>query len=629
MAYRNAGGNDYYIGDEYTARVNGHDVTMYAYFPKGMRAGDNINTRIYWPGLGGYQGNYHQYRPISDYYTDNDNVDYVMLAFDRDREYGDISQQAIDEVIRQIEAEKGVDLSINSVCGLSAGGNDLVSNTLNVLRNDPSAQQQRMLLYDPFSDDYGFWYNLSEEDIRLMQQNETESVFFLPTNRGTTYRNPNTNEGKFVNALAANGMSVVLIDGGFVHGQSTSNALYNGWMDFLNGYGDLEDISLANYNYSDGTYGVDLGYQISIPNVDSNGSVTWLTYKLSDLINAKQHPENYTSEELASLNFATEYLYDVVQVEDADALKKRAQRLLSSFSALLEVAPPECVSSGSSALIPGENAALKKVQSAMMAVRDSFEKEINMLLYAEDEYLNMEAELTKNTNELNNMFKDSLDDLKIAPVALEVNLEEPKKEEPKKTETTGTRVSTGGGSYGGGGYSQPSSSNSQEAEIQELPNTQDDKNEEKPVSEVVNNAPKQETVVPQNVNVTSDSGSHSTVTVSRASTPVVEQTQEESMTDLYEEDYDDTYDAETPSYNSQQPKEQYIEPQIQTNTQVSTQTVNRNKGNNTLKTVGILAAAGAVTAAGAYAGKKYLDKKKEEDGEFDYDDDTPSSNDEI
>ena len=623
MAFR----GNYYIGEQYDVDVDGQKVTLYVYFPEDMKAGSTLNGSVYWPGSDGYAGNSAEYKQLSDYYTSNDNVDYVFFSFEKCRHYNDVTQAAIDKVIEQIRLDKNITIDINSVAGFSAGGDDSISHTLNLLHTNPSAEQQNLILYDPYNRG-GFNYTLSEDDVRAMQENDLTTFLLVSGGRSAIFKDGTKNEGAFINTLALNDIPIVMVEGNYDHGATTARATYDGWVDYLNGIIELEDI--ATLSYDGEKYTDKYGYKVTVPYVDENGNVTWQTYKLTELVDAKMHPEKYTSEELASLNYATDCLYGLVQVEDADALKRRAQRLLSSFSALLEVGAPNCSSGGTSVLIPGENAALKKVQSAMMAVRDSFEKEINMLLYAEDEYLNMEAELTKNTNELNNMFKDSLDDLKIAPVALEVNLEEPKKEEPKKTETTGTRVSTGGGSYGGGGYSQPSSSNSQEAEIQELPNTQDDKNEEKPVSEVVNNAPKQETVVPQNVNVTSDSGSHSTVTVSRASTPVVEETQEESMTDLYEEeDYDDTYDAETPSYNSQQPKEQYIEPQIQTNTQVSTQTVNRNKENNTLKTVGILAAAGAVTAAGAYAGKKYLDKKKEEDGEFDYDDDTPSSNDEI
>ena len=602
-----------YIGEPYEVTINDQKVTIYAYFPENMASGKTVNGAVYWPGASGYALNDAEYQQISDYYSKNDDVDYIFFSFERCREYNGITDEAISQVVAQIQKEKNITIDFNMVGGFSAGGDEAVKNVLNILHNDGAAEQQQLILYDPYSRYNGFGYSLSEEDIKAMQNNETETFLITPTYRGNIFRDSAYSEGKFVNALAANGLEVVIIDGNFEHGNTTKRVIYDGWMDYLKGNVELEDIK------DDG-----IGYQVSVPYTDKDGNVSWHVYKLSDLVDAKLHPGKYSATDLNSMNYALDKIDDIRVEVDADALLKRAESLLSHFTTFLTAAPSESTYTSTSVLLPEEASSLKTVRDALNKMAESAQNEIKKAIHAADEYIKLEADLKKNSSALTSMFKDKLDDLKIAFVPLEVEIDDP--EEKEKNKKQNSNYKSGGGYYGGGATNTTPEDTKTEEETKEEEKPTDE--EPKPVAD--NNTTTAPTTPVTQLNVSSsDNAPKSTVVVS--DTKVVESDDGVQVIDDTVNDSDAGFDEVDNNIIVDGNSDNNTVPQQTINIKTNT----TKKSNNVLKTIGAFTTAGAAVAAGVYGAKKY---KEHQEGYDDDDsgeekhygfDEKPHSNDEI
>lgn len=593
-----------YIGDAYEVTVNNQKVTLYVYIPDSIKSESTVNGTVYWNGASGYFKNPGEYQPISDYYSKNDNVDYVFIAMDDDRHYDGFTDEVIRQVVNQIQSKYNVNVDLNRFEGLSAGGDEAVDQVLAILRSNPAASPQQLVLYDPYSDDgKGFNYQLTSEDLRLMRQNDTTVFLSLPRNRGYNYRDGSTNESSFVNNLATNGIPTILVDGNFVHGHSASRMLYDGWTDYLNGYIDLEDINDETGKYN-----------ISVPIVGSDGKVTWQVYTLADLQEAKLHRNKYSAEELKGFNYALDQLDDMRVELDADDLIRRAGNLLTTFSNA-DIAPPTANYSSTSVLIPDSYAALTKIRDIFVKMCASAQREINYAINFGEKYIAMEADLTKNTEGLNTLMNDKLDDLRIPMVELEVEIDDP---DLKKTQN----VLSGGRYYGGGGYSSNEASNAEAVDETETKTETTEEVQDKAVEPKEKSEPN---VIPTPINNRPTSGPTSNVTISdmiindeEVVEPDTEITPEEI--DVIDNSDIDTNDTQVPEI---EPTPSYIPN-------------SGRKSNGVVKTIGALTTAGAAVAAGVYGAKKY---KEHQEGYDDEDDDNdsgyhsfdeaPKSNDEI
>lgn len=594
-----------YIGDAYEVTVNNQKVTLYVYIPDSIKSGSTVNGTVYWNGASGYFKNPGEYQPISDYYSKNDTVDYVFISMDKDRHYDEFTDEAIRQVVNQIQSKYNVNVDLNRFEGLSAGGDEAVKQALTVLHNNSAASPQQLVLYDPYNAENGFNYQLTSKDLKLMRQNDTTVFLSLPRHRGYNYRGGSISESSFVNNLAANGIPTILVDGNFDHGHSASRMLYDGWTDYLNGYIDLEDINDETGKYN-----------ISVPIVGSDGKVTWQVYTLADLQEAKLHPNKYSTEELKGFNYALDQLDDMRVELDADDLIRRAGNLLTTFSNA-DIAPPTANYSSTSVLIPDSYAALTKIRDTFVKMCASAQKEINYAITSGEKYIEMEANLKKNTEGLNTLMNDKLDDLRIPMVELEVEIDDP---DLKKTEN----VLSGGRYYGGGGYSSNEASNAEAVDETET-ETETEATEEvqdKPVEPKEKSEPN---VIPTPINNGYTSGPTSNVTISDMITNDEEVVEPDTEITPEEIDVIDNSDIET---NDTQVPEIEPTPSYIPNS--------GRKSNGVVKTIGALTTAGAAVAAGVYGVKKYKEHQEGYDEEDDDNDsgyhsfdEAPKSNDEI
>ena len=616
--------NGTYVGELYPVSVGNRKYTIYAYFPEGMKSGDALNASFYWPGACGYYGNPGEYLPISNYYTSNENVNYVFFTFGGCIGHDGYSQEAINQVIATIEEEKNISIDINRINGLSAGGDEAVRHTLNMLHNDAAAVQQKMILYDPYSSDSGFGFRLTEDDIAVMQNNETQSVMFIADWRRSLFTNPSYTEGAFATTLAANGLETIIIDGHFVHGDTTKRAASDGWVDYFNGYIDIEDIYSLSYDGE--KYTDSLNYKISVPVIQSNGSVSWTTYTLAELVDAKVHPNNYSKEDLDVRLLALSQLDDL-RVETKESLIWRAENLLNQFSSFLDSTPKISEYTSTSRLIPESFDALTKAHDVACKMMNSLQKEISNILYAGDKYTEMDEQLKVNANELNELFKDDLEDLRTKYIPLEVEIDDP---ELNIENTTTSTNYTNKINY---------SSNSQYQNIEQENVSEFDDDNDDDLSNTDNLSENVEENSIEDLDVPSNNeNNYNNSYTNRQNTfvrPIVTQNIVTNSEDTATDDMDSAFGYDSLSDDKTDAViNDGVEPTIiPSNNNISHNNVK--KSNSGLKMVGTLLAAGAVTAAGVYAGKKYIDSRNndeidddEEDNDYGFDD-TPKNNDEI
>lgn len=590
-----------YIGEAYEVIVNNRKITMYAYIPKDIKNGSTVNGSIYWTGAGGYAYNPGEYKEISDYYKDNDNLDYIFIAMDDDRQFDGVTNEAIQQVIKQVEADYHITIDVSRVEGLSAGGDAAVATTLNIIHSNPGAEPQQMVLYDPYSSNSGFYYRLTDDDLKAMRQNGTSAFLIMPPHRSWAYRGGCNNEASFANALVRGGIPTIIVDGNFEHGYTTCRALYDGWVDYINGYIDLEDIDDSIGNY-----------RVNVPSVSSDGKVTWDIYTLAELKDAKAH-------DLKKINYALDSLDEMRVKVDADTLLKRADTLLNGFEAFLTTNPPTASYSSTSNLIPAEFDSLTTIVEVLGKIGSSVQKEINSAIHATESYLKLENELKENTSGLNALMKDKLDDLRIPEVALEVKIDDPDENKKKNNNNlNGNYTYTPGSGSVNNESAIEKSANDEEAEAP----TEEDKN---PKQEPIENS-KQEESKPTTVSYSGGGTSSSKVTVSNM---VKNEEKVDTESNIKEEDVIviDSDDSNTDTND-------VIKTEEPTIVVPDESSYSPRKSNNVIKTIGAITTAGAAVAAGVYGVKKY--KEKQEGSDYDDDDDiydsfdkTPSGKDEI
>ena len=425
-----------YIGEEY--KVDGN--TFYVYFPNNVNDNSSINATLYYPGNTNYSSK-NEGISLTNMYNQNDNIDYAFISFSSTSNSSYNVEQRNDAVNTLIDyisdpnnnSPHHYDISINDVSGISLGGCKSTNHFLTLLRNEYSTNnevdQKKLILYDVYG--YGtserptYEPTFSNEDIKLLEQNKSQLVFFTTDNRLNKSTNSNINPLKysnnFLNTLAKSDvLHPIVVSSNIEHSDMTRVTNDTGWKLYLDGIINIEDIK-NNVEYIDSTTGQKRKqeYNITIPTKDNSGNIIWRQYSLADLIEAKTTQGYNNSEILAALD----YVESTVIKADFDYIEN-ANSLINDINIINQLKKQAISFSSTSELLPKESTILNNIYAALEKLNLAFIGEVKNLLYAGNENHSLDQELTLEEEKLEQILSEDIQKYKVSFTPLDTDKEE-------------------------------------------------------------------------------------------------------------------------------------------------------------------------------------------------------------
>ena len=375
-----------YIGNLYV--VDG--VQLYVCYPQNGSLNGNVQATFFWPGASASSGYRQSGATYVNYFVENNqNQLLISTEYNVNNYHGNVSNtmNAANTLIDYLETTNGININIDTVASSSAGGYPSTRQMLELLKSEYKTNtyipQKSLNLYDPYSSSDSYLYEFSNEDIEVLKKNDTQVTFFTISDRMRLINRPNTEVGRTLKSLTDNGIDTVVIYGdGYEHNATLKVPKEDGWFDYQNGLIGLSDIKNSTRNYK----------------IVLNKDGEWKTYKLSDIVGARNDPSKYGSQAQELLE-AGEKLDSMYVRLDYDCLNE-----VSSLSSIWQNIIPKLNMSWSStsSLLPQEQTAIINMDKAVDSLQNLFSKEISKIEQAGNDYLKMENELAAATNVLNN-----------------------------------------------------------------------------------------------------------------------------------------------------------------------------------------------------------------------------------
>ena len=365
---------------------------VYVYLPE--ESSGSCDATVYYPGMKGYnQG--REYTSIDAYYR-NGNPNTAFIAVSESE--GGTQTKNINAILKYLKGQ-GLNLNVNDFSGASLGGGPALKRFTDYLtKNSNPPSNCTLTLYDPyggFPRDWprqgqyarrdrknadGTYNDYNPALMKAMKENGSSVRIFTPNGRAKDFIGT-----QFLNSLARNGIPTALIGTYSGHNTIRIDSLGDGWNAYYDGTIDITQIKNAGK------------YKVYIPTVNASGKVTWTPYTLSDIQNAYVNPSSSSPEFLAALNYleSTKTTIDFDYLSEISTIKTVASNLFGLASA------PSISYTSSSSLLPAENELLAAIYNVCRSAGDTLEKEVNMITNASEEYLALEHNLTKLTEELN------------------------------------------------------------------------------------------------------------------------------------------------------------------------------------------------------------------------------------
>ena len=355
-----------------------------------------IDTKIYAPGSSTYsRGELYNYGTqlaandgevvqVSDYYADG-SKDYNFIACaNSDTPFDSIKYNSLKVIEHYLEDTRNIKTNVTIFDGFSLGGDDGLQFAKLYLgdasKNNENPDSLTLILNDPYG---AFQYNpnylLTEDDLNNLKTNNAKVIGFImraPTwNRIINFTNSNYKEGAFMATLVNYDIETILIS---IKEHSTKNEYNNGWISYFDGYCELNDI-------------VDTGESVYIPTKLEDGTVKWTEYTLASL----QHPDNYENSEELKKAIATLENFSVRISDDFISLAFDALNELKSFNNnQLNI---KIKYDNSSLLLPKEQETISNINAVINSLILALESEVDNMINAGREYCKLDRELKENT----------------------------------------------------------------------------------------------------------------------------------------------------------------------------------------------------------------------------------------
>lgn len=215
--------------------------TYYDFYGYCLYVPDEVDTStsafIYYPGSGG-SGN--DAVAIRNLINGEESPNQIIVIADDAYAARNTGGNSYFELINNIGAENGVDITNISSMGFSASG----PTNYNTLINNISRDEEHSSKYAVFADIVSI--NPTDEEIELLKESDSTLIFF----------EPNGSFHPFENNLAANGVDVVIAQASGNHATHVAlnrDALENGIIDFISGESDEFGDIYTFYSYNTDT----------------------------------------------------------------------------------------------------------------------------------------------------------------------------------------------------------------------------------------------------------------------------------------------------------------------------------------------------------------------------------------